>query len=40
VLERLTLEDVATGEWPNDVSALIADPQAWTRRARPGTGGA
>jgi len=35
VLERITLDDVSTGEWPADVSALIEDPQAWTRRSRP-----
>ena len=29
VLERVTLAEVASGSLPSDVSALIADPEAW-----------
>jgi hypothetical protein len=29
VLERVTLAQVAAGSLPDDVAALIADPEAW-----------
>ncbi|MDQ4098230.1 MAG: Rrf2 family transcriptional regulator [Actinomycetota bacterium] len=32
VLERVTLADVAAGEFPEPVVALLADPEAWHRR--------
>jgi Rrf2 family protein len=32
VLERTTLEDVATGNLPSNVRALAADPDAWLSR--------
>jgi Rrf2 family protein len=32
VLERITLDDVAAGGLPDDVTALLADPAAWKRR--------
>ena len=32
VLERITLDDVASGGLPDDVTALLADPAAWKRR--------
>lgn len=32
VLEHLTLADVAAGDLPDDVAALLADPGAWRRR--------
>jgi Rrf2 family protein len=36
VLETVTLADVATGTLPESVTSLLADPEAWHRRARPG----
>lgn len=33
VLEGLTLSDVAQGAWSSEISALISEPDAWTRRS-------
>lgn len=35
VLESVTLADLASGELPDHVDALAADPDAWRRRIRP-----
>ncbi len=32
VVERISLDDVAQGQLPADVTALLADPEAWKRR--------
>ena len=32
VLEHISLDDVATGKLPTDVSELLAEPGAWQRR--------
>jgi Rrf2 family protein len=32
VLENISLDDVATGKLPTDVSELLAEPGAWQRR--------
>lgn len=32
VLESVTLADVATGHLPEEISRLLADPEAWHRR--------
>ncbi|MGE0794822.1 MAG: Rrf2 family transcriptional regulator [Acidimicrobiia bacterium] len=32
VLERVTIADVASGVMPPEVTALLADPEAWSRR--------
>jgi Rrf2 family protein len=32
VLETVTLADIASGDLPQSVSSLIADPEAWHRR--------
>jgi hypothetical protein len=32
VLEEVTLKDLTTGELPDEVAALAADPDAWLHR--------
>lgn len=32
VLEHVTLEDVCSGELPENITTLTADPEAWNRR--------
>lgn len=34
VLEHVTLDDIATGKLPTQVTRLVADPDAWHARAR------
>jgi len=35
VMERVTIADLAAGKLPDEVVALLDDPDAWTRRPDP-----
>lgn len=34
VLERITLEDIVSGDLPSDIAEMVADPDAWVPRVR------